>query len=321
MNWMRAYNNISAIPQSKVTEQILLILLYFKVFDHPLTLNEIKNHLNTESSKLDTVINSLVKEKKIYQHSQYFSTKPLAKQVAYRQECNQRAIQKLPLAQKYSKVLASIPFIKAICLSGSISKGVMHQDSDIDYFIIAQSGKVWLTKLFIVLYRILFLFNTRKHFCANYIIDENHLEIDEKNRFTATEIVSMIPTYGYETYIKLKKSNSWVNDYFPNHKTQTNQLIIQSPDKTFFQKLILIIFDNTFGQWLGRQFMNWSWKRYQQKFKNQLSPEWLEIAFKTTPYVSKSHGPNFQKVVSERFAQNIEQFEKEHQIKFENVVF
>jgi hypothetical protein len=67
------------------------------------------------------------------------------------------------------------------------------------------------------MYKRLFLKGSHKHFCVNYFIDEDHLEIEEKNLFTATELATVLPLYGSQQYTKLIKTNRWLKSFFPNY--------------------------------------------------------------------------------------------------------
>jgi Nucleotidyltransferase domain. len=306
-----------------MNREVLTTLLYFDLFKHPLTANEIHqfNRSSVEPTDIERILLNLQEEKLIYKISQFYTLSQEPATVERRLAANERAKQKMVEALRFSEIIANFPFVKAILLSGSISKGVMHADSDIDYFVVTQNKKVWVVKFLLVLYRKIFLFNERKHFCANYIIDEQHMEIAEKNRFTATEVVTLIPTFGYQLYLKFAKQNQWAYEYFPNCPKRTDANIIRTPKKTWSFRIITRIFNGSFGQWFGTQFMNYSWKRYQNKFKDQLDEQWMKIAFKSTPNVSKSHGPNFQKVVQDRLKIKIHEFGMKNNINIKQDVF
>ena len=79
-----------------------------------------------------------------------------------------------------TKFISKFPYVRAILLSGSISKGYMDKDSDVDYFIITQPNRLWVTRLLLMLFKKIFLFNSRKVFCINYFVDSEKLEIEEK---------------------------------------------------------------------------------------------------------------------------------------------
>ena len=51
-----------------------------------------------------------------------------------------------PMAVRVTWLLKLIPFIRWVCVSGSLSKGVMEEDSDIDFFIIVQKNRLWMVR-------------------------------------------------------------------------------------------------------------------------------------------------------------------------------
>lgn len=50
------------------------------------------------------------------------------------------------------------------------------------------------------------------------------MEIQEKNRFTATELKTLIPLEGKAIFELFYENNKWVNGYFKNFKPQTNSV-------------------------------------------------------------------------------------------------
>lgn len=305
-------------------DSVLVNLAYYDIFDFPLTDNELLKYSSQaiDPSQFSNNLSLMVKQNLIYEHEGYFSIQKNVKDLSERREQGEIiASKKMNTASKYTQVLSKIPFIESICLSGSISKGVMYENSDIDYFLIAASGKVWRTKFLVVAFRILFLFNSRKNFCVNYIIDKDHLLLEEKNRFTATELVTMIPMYGYEYYQNILRLNSWTNYFYKDLQALTSKHTILKNQKTITSNLISLTLDNRFGEWLENWFMEFSKKRYRQKFKDKISEEYLDLAFKSTPYVSKSHGMNFQEQVYNRFMSKIETIEIKNNIVIKDYQF
>ena len=93
----------------------------------------------------------------------------------------------------------------------------MDEKSDLDFFIITAPKRLWIARTLLVMYKRFFLFNSHKYFCVNYFVDEDHLEIEEKNLFTATELATVIPLYGQVHYTNLLKANPWLKRFFPNY--------------------------------------------------------------------------------------------------------
>ncbi|MEZ5195381.1 MAG: hypothetical protein R2764_02960 [Bacteroidales bacterium] len=83
-------------------------------------------------------------------------------------------------AKRFSTFISNFPYVRGISLSGSLSKGYIGDDPDIDYFIITKENRLWLSCTMLIAFKKIFLFNSCKYFCVNYFIDTNNLEIEEK---------------------------------------------------------------------------------------------------------------------------------------------
>jgi hypothetical protein len=99
-----------------------------------------------------------------------------------------------------------------------------------------------------------------KWFCLNYVIDETNLEVPEKNIFTATEIVTLIPLYGYSLLENFFEANNWVGDYFPN---RPEKKIVAKKTRTILpRKIIEWLFTNTQGDKADDALMRYFEKRW-----------------------------------------------------------
>ncbi len=152
------------------------------------------------------------------------------KYVHRRKKGNELAEKRLKTAKRVSGLISRFPFIRGILLSGSISKGFMEEDSDIDYFIITHPNRVWFSRLMLMLFKKLFFFNSKKIFCINYFVDSEKLEIEEKNIFTATEIVTLLPTYGKKIYDEFYEKNYWVKEFYPNYPKRETDKVLDRKD-------------------------------------------------------------------------------------------
>ncbi len=91
----------------------------------------------------------------------------------------------------------------------------MHEDGDIDFFIITKADRLWICRTLLVLYKKVFLLNSRKYFCVNYFVDENNLKIKDKNMFTAIEVKHLLSVYNPELIGHFKEINNWTNEFIP----------------------------------------------------------------------------------------------------------
>jgi hypothetical protein len=191
----------------------------------------------------------------------------------------------------------------------------MEADSDVDYFIITHPNRLWVTRLLLMMFKKVFLFNSRKVFCINYFVDTETLEIEEKNIFTATELATLIPTYGKELYDELYNKNSWIRDFYPNFPKRDNK-IISSKQNSLIQKVFEKILSNSFGDKLDDFAMSLFEKSNHKKYSDYNSKD-FKVAFKTSKRESKHHPKFFQKRVLEAFNEKLRTFENNYNISLE----
>ena len=219
----------NTIEHTALSKSILKTLLYFDIFQYPLTAPEIFHHLTTNhvtTDKVEAELNRLCDQSIIYPVLNFYSVQNNVALGTRRVKGNQMATQSLLLAQKKALLISKFPFVRAVMASGSLSKNYMDESSDLDFFVITKPNRLWIARFLLVLYKKIFLFNSHKYFCINYFVDESHLDIEEKNLFTATELATLIPLYGKEYYPKLISKNDWMNFYLPNHAPRSTEKVL-----------------------------------------------------------------------------------------------
>lgn len=188
----------------------------------------------------------------------------------------------------------------------------MDEKSDIDFFIITKPGRLWIARTLLVMYKRIFLFNSHKFFCVNYFVDTDHLEIEEKNLFTATELATLIPLSGIDHYKNLVGSNGWLKEFFPNFQPKAMDTIRSS--RNAFKNTVESFFDLFGGRYLENFFMNLTLKRWKKLYDQKYSGADFEVAFKTRKYVSKNHPNHYQRRVIELYKQKLSVFAEKHDI-------
>lgn len=272
------------------------------MFAYPLKAQEIFYSLDRNSTtvgEVEATLGAMVDEGRLLQHEKFYGFGELESNVNRRLKGNRLALEAMPQARKWSRFISGFPYVKGVFLSGSISKNFMEEDGDIDYFVVTTPGRLWLSRTFLVLFKKLFLFNSHKYFCVNYFVDTEHLEIEEKNLFTATELVTLIPICGAETYGPFMDHNDWVKKHFPNfppHESST----ISAVKNGMFKRGIEACFNNPLGALLDRTCMKLTVGFWKRKF-SAFEKDRFDIALKSRPYVSKHHPNNYQQKVLTAF--------------------
>jgi len=300
---------------SFLEKSIVKTLAYYDIFDYPLTLREIFFCLNTNSvtkERLHSEVNSLLNNNIIYKKNDYYLLNPRYNNISKRVEGKKRAEKKMKIANRFSKIISFFPFVRAVFLSGSISKGFMDKNADIDYFIITKKNRLWLARFLLVLFKKVFLLNSYKFFCINYFISEDNLEIEEKNIYTATELVTLIPTYGSNFYDDFYNANVWLKTYYPNYPKRDIINVSQSKLK-LTQKIIEPFLNNKFGERLDNYFLR-VFLTFNKKKYGKLEKDTFHLAFKSRKNVSKHHPQYFQKRVLDELSNKIHKLEMQHNI-------
>ena len=289
---------------------IIRTMAYYDIFTYPLTAEEVYHNLITNHTNLDEVTKELYKlsdQKIVYKKENFFLLKDNDSYITRRLNGNKLAGKRLKTAKRISGFISRFPFTRGILLSGSLSKGFMEEDSDIDYFVITYPNRVWFTRLSLMLFKKVFLLNSKKNFCINYFVDAENLEIKEKNSFTAIELATLIPTYGTEMYDELYKQNIWIKDFFPNYpKRKTDD--VSNKKNGIIKSLVEKLMMRKLGDKIDDFAMNLFNKFNRAKYKN-FNEEDFKLAFKSSKKESKHHPKFFQKKVLETFEARIKAIE------------
>jgi predicted nucleotidyltransferase len=300
---------------TQLRQSIIRTLAYYDIFSYPLTAEEVYYNLGNNHTSLEEINRELINltsGKLIYNKENYFQLRDDDNYVLRRKKGNELAKKRLKTATRVSGFISRFPFIRGILLSGSISKGFMEEDSDIDYFVITHPNRVWFSRLMLMLFKKLFLFNSKKNFCINYFIDSENMEINEKNIFTATEIVTLIPTFGRSVYEEFYETNLWVKQFYPNFPKRETKKILDRKNGVL-KSILEYVLGKKLGDKIDDLAMALFDKFNKAKYKNYNQEE-FKLAFKSSKKESKHHPKFFQKRVLVEFETKIKLLEDQLKI-------
>jgi hypothetical protein len=183
---------------SLVHKGIMKVLLYSDVFLYPLTQEEIlQRHplKNVTIKEIEDGLLELKEQQIIFQIKGFYTLHNNPENIEKRLKANLLAERYLKKSKQIVSILKYFPFVRGIFLSGSISKNYIDENSDIDYFVITKANYLWITRCLFVLFRRVGLMGSRKLFCFNYMIDDEHLQTEHQGIYIATEIATLIPMY------------------------------------------------------------------------------------------------------------------------------
>ncbi len=301
---------------------VLRTIVYYDIFNYPLTEKDILNDCGISKeivSPCRDALKFLVDEKIVFRLGEYYSLNNNYKDVERRIKGNEEAKKWIKKSQRFSHFISWFPFVRGISLSGSLSKGFVDEDPDIDYFIITKPNRLWVARSLLIAFKKIFLLNSYKYFCLNYFIGQDNLEIEEKNLFTATEIVTMIPVFGNHVKRSFFESNDWIKSFYPNFEVDEMEDVPFNKSYTL-KRLLEFLMKGKMGDRLDAWFMKKTVRHWANKYGDSFSEEEFLITFKSGKNVSKHHPQNFQKKVLEKFNQKLKEIETQHEIKIENIL-
>ncbi|HMJ69894.1 MAG TPA: hypothetical protein VK508_13410 [Cyclobacteriaceae bacterium] len=296
---------------SDLSQAIIKALLYSDIFHYPLTAEEIFTRLDIPCSNVSAVfleLQQLTSAHLVYRFEEFYSLHNDAALAVRRSAGNKMAKEIMPRALRRSRLIFMFPFVRAVMISGSLSKDFIDKDGDIDFFIVTAPGKVWLTRGLLALFQRLVLFNSHKYFCVNYYISHDRLELDEKNIFTATELITLKPMCGHEYYQKLLESNTWVSDYYPQFK---KVVVASNGARSWWPKRLFEGILEPLAHRLDAFVMRKLTLRARRLYGHLMEQPDFEVAFKAAPHVSKNHFSNYQRTITDKFNQRIRSFFEE----------
>lgn len=302
--------NMRTTSFTEVQLAVIKVLAYYKLFDYPILLQEALENLGvliTNETRFESEVTLLKRSGVILETNGYYYLDGDSSIIQNRIEGEVRAQKLLKTAKRYSSLIYLFPFVRGVFISGSLSKGSISEDADIDYFIVTKTNRLWITRTMLVAFKRIFLLGSKRHFCVNYFVDEDNLIIPDQNVFTATEISTLIPMHGNSVCHNFLNANAWIKDVFPNMETKQFTLKKDNLLKRFSKNIVESFFLSVISEPLDKFFMKKTYQRWTSLYSSSLSKDDFEVAFRTHRGTSKNHDKNYQKRVLETIDANFNQ--------------
>lgn len=258
-------------PDSPLAEAILRTLIYADVFSFPMTDHEIQHFLIGVTATVSEVRGMLLESRWLNDHVEctngYFALRGRAAITLERQTRAAASEALWPQACRYGALLAHLPFVRMVALTGALAmRNAHHGDDDIDYLLVTVPGRVWLTRaLIVIIVRLVRLRGVK--LCPNYVLAETALAQDKNDLYMAHEIAQMVPLAGLDVYRALRAANVWADELLPN----AQDVFYGEPDTTpdGVWRGMQQIGEWLLGGWIGTSLENWEQRRKLRKFARE----------------------------------------------------
>lgn len=223
---------------SSLEQSILAALVYFDMFDYPLTWLEIHRYLLSAGEEREprqytlgevqtALATSGALQKVVRFKNGFFYLRGRERVLRTRAERLVSAVNKYRRVQRIARLLSLVPFVRLIAVCNSLSYANARAESDIDLFVVTSRGGVWWARgLVLLVLKILRLRpgqdGIRNKICLSFFVDEEHLnleplQVNRQDVYLPIWLATLYPLYDHRGYYqKLIRANSWLSEYLPN---------------------------------------------------------------------------------------------------------
>lgn len=206
-------------------EALARITLYFDVFHHPLRVAELRWMAGAAVEDGLAVAQARgwldMDGPWVYRRGQGAT-------VARRRERAVHAERIWPAAMRAGRVLAQLPFVRGVLLTGGLSKQSSEPGGDADFLLLIDPGCVWTTKSTLQIVRRALPEPVRRLFCTNYLLSTDDLPLDDRDVFTAFELATAVPLAG-AACAGLLRANPWTRRWVPGMDWAENRAELAPP--------------------------------------------------------------------------------------------
>jgi len=230
-------NDLNSNNQESLSLAIKKVIVFFDLFDFPLTPYEIFNYLEQRFLLIDIifVLDSLAD---IFENKNgFYFLSGREKIVELRQVRYNYAVRKLKIAQSFAKIFSLFPYIKVVALVNVMGAHNMRDEGDIDFFIISSPGRLWLSRLFCAgLAKILNKRPTEKikrdKLCLSFYLSEDNLNLDNLkikpsdpylDYWPKTIVLLYNKDRTYENFLAVNQSKGLINKEFSDDRLVYNK--------------------------------------------------------------------------------------------------
>lgn len=223
-------------------------ILYHDIFDYPLNVKEI---IRWRVGKKG--LSLFKKTKEVLNKDGLYCLKD-KESFLYKRTLRERiSNRKTEIAKKNASLLAKLPTVKGVFITGALAMNNAKEESDIDLMIITKRNRLWLTRLTSYLVLRMMNYAVRKpndkdqkdKLCLNIWLDESALSWGKKDRniYSAHEIAQVVPIVDKENvHQRFLQKNRWILDYWPSAvRLSSMQYVVRSMQKSILHSTFYVL--------------------------------------------------------------------------------
>ncbi len=213
--------------KNEIRRAIVETIAFFDLFNYPLTSDEIRNYLWKAKADLDEIEEALSGIEEIEKKERFYFLKGREEIINKREERFGFTSRKLKRARLIAKIFKIFPWIKMIAVGNLIGKNNLRDESDIDFFVITEKNRIWITRFFTAALMQVFGLRPKRgkmrdKICLSFYIAEDEINL-EKFMMGENDIYFVYWTMGLRRIFGEKgmskefyEANAWIKNYLPN---------------------------------------------------------------------------------------------------------
>lgn len=286
--------------RTALRDDVLRAVLYYDIFRHPLRLDELARLCGGD---VEPAVVQLEAEGHVERDGRYVCRHGRLSQVAARRARSAAAERAWSDAQRAASTLARFPWVRGVLVTGGLSKQSAVDDGDVDFLLLCAAGSVWTTKSTLHVLRRGLPERVRNLFCTNYLLDEQHLLVDDRNAYTAMELATAVPMYGPEACTALLTTNRWAERYVPGYAWSIERArhapALPARSARPLERLVAPVRPRLEAVSMA------TWSRFWDQKYDWLPDEVRSQRFKRRPEIATNHLHDFQDYVLAEYGQRL----------------
>jgi hypothetical protein len=218
---------------------IVRSVIYASLFDYPLTLDQLHHALlesdQSPSEILATYNGSDRLRRVIGYRDGFFFPAGRDELVAERRHREARSRAFLQRYRAVLRLICAVPYTRMVALSGSVAHLNLERGGDLDLFIVTRGRHVWTVAVTVLL--LTKCLGRRRIVCANLILADSRLALEQQDLFTANQVIHLKPLVGDELLDDFLAANPFVRQLYPNALAWHPHRLVDWPRRGLLQSL------------------------------------------------------------------------------------
>lgn len=249
---------------------IVKTLAFFDVFDYPLTVHEIHKWLFMPDG--DYTITNILEaldfgelQKKIQCEDGFYFLSGRQTIIETRRRRYLVAEKKYRIALRAASIIRFLAYVDMIAVCNNSGYSNARPQSDIDFFILVRSGRIWWTRLMVTI--VVNALGLRRHgtsisnrVCLSFYLSSSKKNISDLAKTPLDPyffywLVTLVPLYNINVYKSFFDDNIWVKKYIPNARHYLTTQMRSVPDtkmNMWYRRLDEAVMNTSVGNVLNK---------------------------------------------------------------------